>query len=1139
VGRAGRRTGNAFLLTVPDRRRRDLYFLDSPRELIAGVIVPPGCYLSAVEILRRQYLAHLLDLAAAGRLVRGDGIVLRALPAWAPALFGPSGYLVDLTEVATAHGRDLVDGFLDLFPTGVNDQARAGLREYATGGLRSALEEAERHWNARKDALRHRLALIEAAQADLHDADPEQHQQKEELSAEHRGIGRRLRDLGDTPAQQALCDLGLLPNYALMDSVTTLSATLYWEEPAPRTGPDPAPAGAGRTRYSSTTTDYERPRRLALSELAPGNTFYVNGYRHEITGIEITTGGRRDWHAWRVCPECGYVRTENAAADRSACPRCASTTIADDGSCLFQVVEPVTVTSRDKREDARIRDDRDNRDQRFYTVVDAVDFPQDRIEPGSWRHTRHTFGVDYCRTAVIRRFNVGPQRFDAPARDRFAGHEVRLAPFHVCTACGAATADGKPVFDHDTDALTTSAVRLPALKHHRPWCPLRRGKPDGATQEPVLLAHQLRTEALRVLLPAAAADVEAKVHSFRAALRMGIDLHFGGDPQHLSTTVASMPDSDTGERRWFLVVFDALPGGTGYLDRLTDPDAFRDTLRAAHHALDACPCAHEGRRACHRCLHRYTPERLQDIVSRHEALTMLESLLDADGQDGWSVTEIEHTGRVGLDLQVESDLEARFLAVLRNWARHGNDVSLDEDGHASGHLRFTSGTDLLHWRLTAQREVDRARTRTDFTFTRVDGPTQRVHVYLDGHRFHATAQHNRIADDAAKRSTLRAHGDLVFQISWDDVAAFEHDHDPSHASRAGQQPEDPVWPPYGGAGQEQAKTTYEHGGRHRARLAGAVFTNPINTLITYLRDPDLDDWKAKAAAVVSGLLTGPDTRPVAATSNRADLAHALHTELLTLAVDPTIPPGGARTPAPGPLATAAASPATAPPARYHLFTGTDTNGLSLIVALDATDPEALGWSALTVLNDADTALDTFEHHRAWRAWLYWTNLLQFLTLGSGQAVQLAASRAADFDAATLTLGAPTRRPTPAGPAATTPTPPVVDSLWEREILHLLREEPEESPDLLRLAETLAAQGKQAPIFGYELGTGRWLADLAWDASDVKVAVLAEPDQHDDPDTRRRDTAFADAGWTARTATAWLNHLDDLLTRIPDVEGRTR
>src|SRR5262249_5836198 len=155
-----RRTGNAFLLTIPDRRRRDLYFLDRPRDLIAGAIVPPGCYLSAIEILRRQYFAHLLDLAAAGRLVRADRITMPRLPDRAPALFGPSGYLTDLVELALPQGEALAEGFLRLFPAGVSDDARNDLKAYATHGLRVAVEEAEREWWRTERALRGRLRAI-------------------------------------------------------------------------------------------------------------------------------------------------------------------------------------------------------------------------------------------------------------------------------------------------------------------------------------------------------------------------------------------------------------------------------------------------------------------------------------------------------------------------------------------------------------------------------------------------------------------------------------------------------------------------------------------------------------------------------------------------------------------------------------------------------------------------------------------------------------------------------------------------------------------------------------------------------------------------------------------------------------------
>ncbi len=86
--------------------------------------MPPGCYPSAVEILRRQYLAHLLDLAAAGRWSAVTASCCGRCRTKAPRLFGPSGYLIDLVEVAISQGEKLAKGFLALFPTGVSDQAR-------------------------------------------------------------------------------------------------------------------------------------------------------------------------------------------------------------------------------------------------------------------------------------------------------------------------------------------------------------------------------------------------------------------------------------------------------------------------------------------------------------------------------------------------------------------------------------------------------------------------------------------------------------------------------------------------------------------------------------------------------------------------------------------------------------------------------------------------------------------------------------------------------------------------------------------------------------------------------------------------------------------------------------------------------
>ncbi|MEV6119458.1 DEAD/DEAH box helicase [Streptomyces sp. NPDC052077] len=1117
AGRAGRRTGNAFLLTIPDRKRRDLYFLDRPRDMIDGRIVPPGSYLSAIEILRRQYTAHLLDLAARGRLLRGDGRPLAALSRRVDELFGPSGYLADFTDAALAHGEELVADFLALFPTGVSDTARAELEKYAVRGIRSAIEKAEREWERENQKLRTRIRTIRSAIDELKDGDDEQADTKAELEAELGAISKQGATRQRQPAQTVLCDLGLLPNYALIDATTTLGATVFWPE-----GTTPE----GRPRYKSKSFSYGRPRGFALSELAPGNTFYAEGYKHRITGIDIVTGRDQDWRHWRFCPSCGYVRTENAENDITPCPRCGETGIADSGS-LWQIVQPSVVTARDKREDARIGDESDDRDRRFYTVVDMVDIHPDHFAKGkSWRHTKEIFGVDYTRRAVIRRINTGPLSIGAQENDQLAGKPVRIAPFHVCTACGAASADGRPVFDDDRDAVDNSANRQRELKHHTPWCPLRRGK-KGVPQEPVLLAHELETEALRILLPAATVLVEEKVHSFQAALRLGVDGAFGGDPQHLATTLATMPDRDTAEKRHFLVLYDRLPHGTGYLDRLTDPAAFRQVLEGARRLLVECPCNEEGGPACHRCLYLYADEQYIERVSRQAALEILDELLGTD-TDAWDTKKVGNTDQIGLDGQVESDLEARFLKALRGWAGQRGDAVLEESGDNSAYLRLDEVGTVHGWRLTAQR--NEGYTRTDFTFERVDGPKQKITVYLDGHRFHASRRHNRLAGDADKRNRLRAEGRIVFQLTWDDLDAFERQTNTAE-SGAGREAAEPVWPPYPRSAQDLAKQLYaDRGGDD---LATTAFTDPMTMLLAYLRSSDDAAWGKRASAMVGGLLgTGQEILVGKGTPDqtRQTLSGLLDAWGRTDGIDPA-PVQGTGT--------------------LNLFQTCDQSGLPVAFLVDAATGH---WSALACLDDtAHDQLGTPEHKARWRSWLQWSNILQFLAHDGGDGIQLTTATAAGFDISVLKAfgglgeleslvvrygtGTPAPQPVPAEASNETPLEAAVrDLLWDREILEYLDEDDPNSP-LTRLAHVLADGGKKAPAYGYELGERGWLADFVWDHGTPRVAVMAEPHDQEDKESNKTWSAYRDAGFTIRSADDWLADLDALLGVLPDATVR--
>lgn len=265
AGRAGRKTGNALIVAFGGRRARDLYYLDEPREMIAGDIVPPGCYLSAVEILRRQYTAHLLDLAALGSLTTADGERLQPAPRLVSALFGITGWSQDLADAALTHGARLVEDFLALFPVGgadgwgISEHAADELRAYATGGIVRALQEAEEDWTGRREELRRRIAAIDTAMGGLVRSDPEQDREYRELIAERRATGDLLRELSQSSAHSALVDLGLLPNYSLADTTTQLEATLYWTEERGADGEDgEGEAGGSKKTYRSevrTTSD--------------------------------------------------------------------------------------------------------------------------------------------------------------------------------------------------------------------------------------------------------------------------------------------------------------------------------------------------------------------------------------------------------------------------------------------------------------------------------------------------------------------------------------------------------------------------------------------------------------------------------------------------------------------------------------------------------------------------------------------------------------------------------------------------------------------------------------------------------------------------------------------------------------------
>ncbi|MER6590364.1 DEAD/DEAH box helicase [Micromonospora purpureochromogenes] len=1088
AGRAGRKSGNALVLTLVGRTERDRYYLTDPRDMIAGQIVPPGCFLSAVEILRRQYLAHLIDLAARDRL---PGVL--PMPRRAHVLFGPSGWLTNLAEAGRRDGPRLVEEFLGLFGDKVLPAAADQLREFAMDGIVHRVKEADESWEARLADLRRRLQEIDTARGTLVPSDPDHARELRMLKAEAGAVRKRLREVSSAAAHGTLVEFGLLPNYALIDTRTALEATLTWEEKTD-----------GDRRFHSELREYDRPARQALVEIAPGNSYYVRGYKHEISGLDVGPADRPAYEQWRVCAQCGYVRTHLAQEDTSPCPRCADHGIADHGR-LFKVLQPTRVLSRDKRDDARIRDDSDDRDRRFYATTYAVDIDPAKVE-SSWRHTHDTFGVDYSRHAMIRHFNLGAQRYDRVA-EPFAGEEVRINRFHTCTSCGGTTVDGAPAVSQQLAAQASGSTVAQGAEHHRPWCPYRRSPSTPDAHVDLILAHELETEALRILIPAATVVVQERLVSFAAAVRLGIAAQYGGDPAHLQVVRATMPDGQSDGTRNFVVVYDTQPQGTGYLHRLAKPEEFRAVLELARDRIDTCVCG--KRTACHRCLLRYARNDEFPLMSRDEALAMLTRLLD-----GWDVQEGTRTDEISLIHQVESELEMQFLTkLLARPDLPGSGLRIekghDRDGARIADLHFSrdNGRSVTHWQMKLQNTI--RGTRPDVHFKRLDASSPEVAVYLDGFKYHGSAQHNRLADDAEKRARLRAHNYLVFAANWDDVTSWGNEGNPGK------------WAPYAGNGQQKARDLYRQiaPDADPDDLKRFVWTNPIDLLMQFLADPDLDLWQRRAEATLAGLLQQAREKTGAASGGIGNrILAALRGEPL-----PHPEQGG-----------------------IALFRARDDANCPLTLIVDGRGGTRV-WSALTVIDDSSAAVAGDGHKKRWASWLAWGNIIQFLTNGGGDAGQLAlstldsfepasmavtegtgfmlAQRALPLDEETATWLGVTAQPAPAEPGTVS-----TDSPWHEVLRYMDRDE----STLELLVQHLARQGVPAPVVGYELGDQGWPAELAW--PERRIAIVLSGSQ-DDPEVADRDRAYAEAGWHARTAREW--SADELAAQIQATSGGVR
>ena len=752
MGRSGRRDGNALNLVLANARAHDLQFWEDPSPMLKGEVRAPGVYIAAESVLVRQVTAFTLDAYVVASKIKGDlgkvSDVRKRREAGHTA-----GFPVDWLTFTTSEGEALANAFIGLLPDDV--QAQTNLVERLKNFVVSD-EPKSMRWSVLQafddaDIERARLAdkreelTREKRKLKTREAEftPEEFKKLEDaIEQDRKEINRLIRKgIDDVPVIKFLTDRGRLPNYAFPEEGVKLTQLLSRRE-----------GNAAPDEDNLFSVEYQRPASSALSEFALGQTFYANGRQVEISRLDMSS---EDLTHWRFCPTCSHVENTTVTDNHSECPRCGDDMWADSGS-VHEVVELKSVLAISSEERATIRDT----DQRTLVQFDRSMVPQYEAADisAAWlsddEKASTPFGYELISRCTFRDFNFG-ERADGPLGPRIAGISRSSTPFRICRYCG-----------------TQQSSFLPAdqIGEHPPSCNVIKNSLEQQSDwlSHAFLMRSFETEAIRVIIPVAGEVNYDEIKSFVAAINLGMRRYFAGRVDHIrSAVVEAQIDGLSTVRSLFL--YDAVPGGSGYLGQLADnPGAMKAVIKSAFEALDICPCSHEDKTGCYRCVKSYRSQFGPGEPDRDLARSMMESVLDQWDSLSKSTTTLDDNLSNSL---IRSELESLFLGALKK-AFGDNSLTPKVVGDGSRGFVLSTGEDNPIWTIEPQVQLKNRFKKmphkvVDFLMTPIDHSASKpIVIETDGIKYHADSVTKDILD---RMEMIRSEEVTVWSLTWYDL----------------------------------------------------------------------------------------------------------------------------------------------------------------------------------------------------------------------------------------------------------------------------------------------------------------------------------------------------------------------------------
>jgi replicative superfamily II helicase len=678
VGRAGRRSKVALAVTHAGHGPHDSYYFERPAEMIAGEVRAPAISLNNRPLLRRHVNSLIFEVLGLDLPERWVPAPDGSTPAEEETIAAADGVLLETAvkpfadKLADATVRTEVETAVrGAFASPSDPAPPADVESFCltqVGRFTDELRVALNRWCDRYRAL---IEEFKKAQAKPGIPAPAEKEAQDRL---YREILRLAQP--SSPEYQPLGFLGLvgfLPRYGFTADSVLLHASGS-DEPIVQAAP------------------------VAVTEFAPGNVVYARGRRLKVrrldpAPVEEASAGpeHRDnvLSHGRRCDACEYFTTNPL---EKACPTCGADLVAQAVLSLTGVYASGGAISSD--DDYRRRSDYVMRH-----LLGPAPNPPAVAEIGGLR-------IERSHGRLITVANMGPRHDES---DDTSG-------FEICTGCGYAGESSDPDDDSDTEEAEP--------KGHKPFCPARKDPKSDLVKRGVWLTANLQGDVMEIALPPATR--EPGYLSWRVTLA-----------EALLLGVRETLQAGRGDLAWFerrqrgepvsLVLYDTMPGGTGYIPKLfaDGAEGFKAAALEAGHRLGICTCTD----SCHRCLRDFWNQRNHELLNRFEVLATLQRLAGAELVEGLDPE----------DDKLESFLEQEFFARMG----------------AAG-LPLPS---LQVVRVIGARRI----IRVDCEYRSPD-----ISIFLDGRAWHAQTV-EKIVDDLEVRNKLEAAGVCVLEYTYQDV----------------------------------------------------------------------------------------------------------------------------------------------------------------------------------------------------------------------------------------------------------------------------------------------------------------------------------------------------------------------------------